>query len=133
MNAVRELPKYQSHKQVWGLKIKSIDGQTITPEDEGYGSFDVNAEYLEKHKPEAGGYYVVYEGGYKSFSPAAAFESGNTLVGKPLEDIKTLLEFYDAENLNQLIAEQCDHVRKLQKRLEPFLKEPHSIGRLREG
>ena len=25
-----------------------------------------------------GGYYVVYEDGYKSFSPAGAFESGYT-------------------------------------------------------
>lgn len=129
----RELPKYQSHKQVWGLKIKSIDGQTITPHEEGYAPFGVSAEYLEKHKPEAGGYYVVYEGGYKSFSPADAFESGNTLIGKPLENIETLLDFYDAENLNQLIAEQGDHVRQLQERLKPFLKEPHSIGRAREG
>ena len=28
--------------------------------------------------PEVGGYYVVYEDGYKSFSPAGAFESGYT-------------------------------------------------------
>lgn len=128
-----ELPKYQSHKQVWGLKIKAIDGQTITPIEDGYAPFSVSAEYLEKHKPEVGGYYVVYEGGYKSFSPAEAFESGNTLVGKPLENIETLLRFYDAENLNQLIAEQGDHVRQLQKRLEPFLKEPQPFVRAREG
>lgn len=131
--ASRELPKYQSHKQVWGLKIKSVDGQTITPSDDGYASFGVSAEYLEKHKPEAGGYYVVYEGGYKSFSPADAFEAGNAPIGKATEDLNSLMRFYDAENLNQLIAEQADHVRQLQKRLEPFLKEPHSIGRLREG
>ncbi len=29
-------------------------------------------------KTEVGGYYVVYEDGYKSFSPAGAFESGYT-------------------------------------------------------
>lgn len=129
----RELPKYQSHKQVWGLKIKAIGGQTITPEDEGYAPFGVSAEYLEKHKPEVGGYYVVYDGGYKSFSPADAFEAGNTLIGKPSPDIQVLLRFYGAENLSQLISEQDDHVRQLQERLKPFLKEPHSIGRVREG
>lgn len=133
MGCAIELPRYQSHKQVWGLKIKSIDGQIITPVEDGYAPFSVSTEYLEKHKPEIGGYYVVYEGGYKSFSPADAFESGNTLVGKPSVNIETLLRFYDADNLNQLIAEQDDHVRQLQKRLQPFLKEPHQIGRAREG
>jgi hypothetical protein len=29
-----------------------------------------------KHKPEVGGYYVVYKDGYRSFSPAEAFETG---------------------------------------------------------
>lgn len=132
-DAQREMPKYQSHKQVWGLKIKAIDGQTITPDEEGYAPFGVSAEYLEKHKPEVGGYYVVYEGGYKSFSPADAFESGNTLIGKYQPDIQALLRFYDAANISQLIAEQDAHVRQLQERLKPFLKEPHSIGRVREG
>lgn len=128
-----EMPKYQSHKKVWGLKIKAIDGQTITPNEEGYAPFGVSAEYLEKHKPEVGGYYVVYEGGYKSFSPADAFEAGNTLVGKPSPDIPVLLRFYGADNLNQLIAEQDDHVRQLQQRLKPFLKEPTPFIRAREG
>ena len=88
----REMPKYNCHKQVWALKIKEIrvDGPpkpneetdrnaaTIFPADEGYGPFRVDAGYLEKHKPEVGGYYVVYKGGYKSFSPADAFEDGYT-------------------------------------------------------
>lgn len=86
----REMPKYQSHKQVWALKIKSIvrDGEgenresngsaIITPEEGGYAPFKVDHEYMHKHKPQEGGYYVVYEGGYKSFSPAEPFESGYT-------------------------------------------------------
>jgi hypothetical protein len=88
----REMPKYQSHKQVWALKIKSIviDGEgedrdtdgsaVITPEEEGYAPFKVNWEYMSKHKPKVGGYYVVYKDGYKSFSPAKEFEEGNTLI-----------------------------------------------------
>jgi hypothetical protein len=35
---------------------------------------------LDKHKPEVGGYYVVYKEGYKSFSPAGAFEEGYALI-----------------------------------------------------
>jgi hypothetical protein len=87
----REMPKYKSHKVVWALKIKSIakelaeyreiDGSaTITPEEEGYEPFKVSSEYMNKHQPEVSGYYVVYEDGYKSFSPADAFEKGNTLI-----------------------------------------------------
>lgn len=37
---------------------------------------------MRKHKPEVGGYYVVYKDGYKSFSPAAAFDEGYTLIAE---------------------------------------------------
>lgn len=75
-NAQREMPKYVSHKQVWALRIKAIDGNAITPDDEGYAPFNVDDAYLAKHTPHVGGYYVVYADGYKSFSPCAAFEQG---------------------------------------------------------
>lgn len=89
--ASMEMPRYQSHKQVWALKIKAITHNSvlahltgndsdrsalITPADEGYADFRVDAAYLRKHDPQVGGYYVVYKDGYKSFSPAEAFEEG---------------------------------------------------------
>lgn len=90
---MREMPRYKSHKEVWALKIKSIvrDGEgendresdgsaIITPVEEGYAPFKVDHEYMFKHKPEVGGYYVVYKDGYKSFSPAEAFEGGYTRI-----------------------------------------------------
>lgn len=60
-----EMPRYQCHKKVWALKIASItldtdinndpDGTAwIAPVDLGYAPFQVGAEYLEKHKPQAG-------------------------------------------------------------------------------
>ena len=52
----------------------------ITPEDPGYAPFSIDAAYLRKHNPQAGGYYVVYADGYKSFSPAEAFEDGYTRI-----------------------------------------------------
>jgi hypothetical protein len=76
----RQLPRYQCHKKVWALKIAAINGTTITPADDGYASFEAPPEYIVKHEPKAGGYYVVYEDGYKSFSPAEAFESGYTRI-----------------------------------------------------
>ena len=87
-----EMPKYKSHKEVWALKIKSIvrDGEgenretdgsaMITPEEDGYAPFRVEHEYMYKHKPQVGGYFVQYKDGYKSFSPADAFEAGYSLI-----------------------------------------------------
>lgn len=80
--AMREMPRYQCHKQVWALKIQDIIGNVIMPADDGFGPFDVSDEYMQKHKPQAGGYYVEYGDGYKSFSPAEAFESGYTDMRK---------------------------------------------------
>ena len=92
MNTSAPLPQYECHKKVWALKIKEIvrDGEgenretdgsaMITPEEEGFVSFKVDHNFMFKHKPEVGGYYVIYEDGYKSFSPAKAFEDGYTLI-----------------------------------------------------
>lgn len=89
------MPQYLCHKKVWALKIKEIvfdsdlaqdenretDGRAlITPEDPGFAPFVVESDYVSKHKPQAGGYYVVYEGGYKSWSPAKEFEEGYSKI-----------------------------------------------------
>jgi len=92
MSVEREMPKYQSIKKVWALKIKEIypkftgvgqesDGSMwMSFHDDNYDKISISHEYLRKHNPIAGGYYVVYEDGYKSFSPAVAFEKGNVLI-----------------------------------------------------
>jgi hypothetical protein len=43
-------------------------------------TIEVGVDYVQKHDPKPGGYYVRYEDGYESFSPAAAFESGYTRI-----------------------------------------------------
>jgi len=90
-----EMPKYRCFKTVWALKIKKVEevadgGGLITPEDERYAAFNVDAEYMVKHQPGYGGYYVLYKGGYKSYSPADAFEEGYSLITKDdiVEDMK---------------------------------------------
>lgn len=139
-----ELPRYQCFKEVHALKIKEvfqsdvealIDGGLweIVPEDPAYASIRVPHSFISKHRPSAGGYYVVYGDGYTSFSPAEAFETGYVRAALETPNIPSLLRFYDVENLISLVNEQDDHVRQLQARLKPFLKEPHQIGRLREG
>jgi hypothetical protein len=103
-NTASPMPLYDCHKQVWALKIAAIEvvrptidqlqaildtkdtesdpipGGIITPADHGFGAFFVSKEFMDKHNPQVGGYYVVYKDGYKSFSPAQAFEEGYTRV-----------------------------------------------------
>jgi hypothetical protein len=89
--AACEMPRYKCHKEVWALKIAGVhvdhpsckeDGAALlTPTDTTYAPFLVSSDYVETHKPQVGGYYVVYKDGYKSYSPAAPFESGYSLVG----------------------------------------------------
>lgn len=92
MNPQIEMPKYQSHKKVWALKIKEAKFE----EDDGtlYLSFVEEAYAPIEIKPDDSsriakamlsaeikgdtGYYVVYEGGYRSWSPTAEFEAGYT-------------------------------------------------------
>lgn len=89
MPTTREMPRYKCHKEVRALKIKSIgplgadrlhDEAEITPEEEGYAPFRVNGAYIEKHRPQVGGYFIVYKDGYQSYSPAQAFEEGYTRI-----------------------------------------------------
>jgi hypothetical protein len=84
----RELPKYRCHKIVHAFKIERVNDPT-EPGNESDGSrilcgegyvLRVNHEYVRKHKPEVGGYLVIYEDGYQSFSPAKAFEDGYTRI-----------------------------------------------------
>jgi hypothetical protein len=88
---MREMPKYKCHKEVHALKIAEIRDTTvpgnesdgsrlIVPADEGFAPFRVHRDYMFKHKPQVGGYYVVYADGYISFSPAEAFEDGYTRI-----------------------------------------------------
>ena len=90
--ASMEMPKYLCHKEVHALKIAKIirDGEgqdcesdgsaMMTPEDEGFAPIKLDREFMNKHEPVIGGYYVVYKDGYKSFSPAKAFESGYSRI-----------------------------------------------------
>ena len=95
-STTREMPKYKCHKEVYALKIESVeldshvaskegretDGSALLhfEEEEGFEAIKVDHSFVKKHSPQGGGYYVVYEDGYKSWSPADAFESGYSLM-----------------------------------------------------
>ncbi len=86
------LPRWKCHKEVGAFKIRSIhiaEGGTLAllvPEhllsSEG---IKVSLDYIANHKPRVGGYYVLYDDGYESFSPPAVFEAGYTRLRLPSE------------------------------------------------
>lgn len=89
-NAGREMPRYRGHKEVWALKIKEVrrlypklgdsSDVLITPEEDGYAPMVASSEYANKHNPQPGMYFVVYDDGYQSCSPSKAFEEGYTRI-----------------------------------------------------
>lgn len=83
MDDERALPTYQSHKKVQAVLIGAIqtndDGSAmIVPQETEFNPFPVDKAYVDKHQPQVGGYFVKYDDGYQSWSPAAAFEAGYT-------------------------------------------------------
>jgi len=85
VNTQRQMRQYQSHKKVWALKIERINiseaiGGGLLHVEQGFAPINIDKEYINKHQPKVGGYYVVYKDGYKSFSPAKAFEEGYSLI-----------------------------------------------------
>ena len=86
-----EMPRYKSHKTVHALKIGEIrqspadevhpgGSWEIVPAEKVFAPIIVTHDYVTKHSPQAGGYYVLYEDGYHSYSPAEPFEDGYTLL-----------------------------------------------------
>lgn len=75
-----QLPRYKCHKEVSALQIESVDGYALAFTDSRYAPMYVGPAWIDKFNPQAGGYLVVYADGYRSYSPAKAFEEGYTLV-----------------------------------------------------
>lgn len=88
MGAALPLPKYRCHKEVWALKIQAVtkppgadDGSCqLEFVDRRYTPRVVDRRYVVRHNPMPGGYFVLYEDGYQSWSPADVFEDGYTLI-----------------------------------------------------
>jgi len=80
--------KFRSHKEVHAMKIEEIEIHGEAEQDNDHvliggtprEAVEVSLAYMARHNPQVGGYYVKYEDGYESFSPAEAFESGYTEI-----------------------------------------------------
>lgn len=86
-----QLPRYRSHKIVRAAKIQAIDpgtqtlvlelGKLPTVREVVLTRAKLPIDWFVRHKPEAGGYLVVYDDDYYvSYSPAKAFEHGYTRI-----------------------------------------------------
>lgn len=75
-----QMPRYKCHKEVWALKIDAVDGGELRFTDSRYAPMYVGPAWVDKFNPQPGGYLVVYADGYRSYSPAKAFEEGYTLA-----------------------------------------------------
>lgn len=82
--AAAEMPRYKCHKTVHALKIETVDrvigGVRLNFADKGYAPIKPDSSIISRYMPVPGDYYVVYEDGYKSISPAKAFEDGYTRI-----------------------------------------------------
>ena len=86
------LPRWRSHKEVYGDKITKIlpadpQAERSSQDDTGIrwiiacgGIVTVTKDLIARGAPSVGDYYVQYQDGYKSWSPAKAFEEGYTRV-----------------------------------------------------
>lgn len=94
----KDMTTFQCFKRVQAFKIhdiaRSTDGGAATlyatpgVSTGSGGAMGVSAEYMAKHKPVPGGYYVRYADGYESYSPAKAFEEGY----RPLDAIEASMQ-----------------------------------------
>ena len=100
------LPEYVCHKVVRAAKIVSMGiGPEPGPDTPlgtrrgirlalgGAAHVDVSQLWVTSKTPQVGGYYVQYDDGYSSYSPAKAFEEGYVPVGVPsAEDLDATVE-----------------------------------------
>ncbi len=87
MGAEKNLRGFMCHKYVHADKIVAITpvaadlGGGAVLDLEGGDKPRVTETWQVRHTPAVGGYYVRYEDGYSSYSPAGAFETGYTALG----------------------------------------------------
>lgn len=80
-----DYPHWKSHKIVQAFQIAQINhapdgGAALSPADTKLASVQVNADWVKKHNPQVGGFYVIYGDGYASYSPEQAFIDGYSLL-----------------------------------------------------
>lgn len=97
------MPLYACHKVVKALEIRVIEPHVPDPSgSQGTGASGaiihfvdgqalwVDNGFMQKHKPQHAGYFVMYDDGYCSWSPALAFVKGYELSAETQSPEKPL-------------------------------------------
>jgi len=110
----KKLPIYQCHKLVRAAQIVRIEPIGLVGHYlhlNGDMRVECSADWMHKHSPKIGGYYVVYDDNYTSFSPCKAFENGYNLWKKPEKgvgiDLKKLKEMCVEQGMDQSVADMA--------------------------
>lgn len=100
---LKPLPMYRCHKEVAALKIAHVvpnpRGFELHFTDESYAPVEMSEGWMSRHRAQAGGYLVVYEDGYKSWSPEKAFEAGYSRIPDDADP-----EDAPSEQANRIVA-----------------------------
>ena len=88
-----QLHKWKCHKEVWADRIRAVivlspideriapTNHDVTLRLDGGGEIGVSKTFIARGIPSVGDYFVQYDDGYQSWSPAKAFEEGYTRLG----------------------------------------------------
>lgn len=122
------LPHWKCHKVVRAGKISLMardapNGLLMIHAEPSNMPFAVPLDFLYRHNPSIGGYFVVYEDGYISYSPDDVFEagyhlaepgtaSGGTADAAPAEPLVTDMPPHQLRVLQEL-ADLADKHQKL--------------------
>lgn len=141
MSEEKEMPRYRCHKLVHALEIREIKSQDdhlrmkkhylLVPEGEHYGAVAVTDEWMARHQPQPGGYYVVYEDGYTSYSPKQAFEGGYQLEDRYADpfDLEANLPLFVQERMvRRVYPIQADRPVSNHERMVAHVVQPHRGG-----
>jgi len=111
---MKELPVYQCHKLVRAAQITAVEPSKmlhVVLHLNGGFEVEVNNDWTHKHSPRIGGYFVVYDDGYTSFSPCKAFEQGYDLwkppAALPAIDLVELKRLCVENGMDQDIADMA--------------------------
>jgi hypothetical protein len=75
-----KMPRWQSHKELYADKIVVVNETGILLECGGVIPKSVLDEISKRKAPSVGDYFVQYDDGYVSWSPADQFEAGYVKV-----------------------------------------------------
>jgi hypothetical protein len=107
-------PLYRSHKQVRALEIASVTeggpvGRNVFFADDAYPPALLPPEMFSRFVPTTGDFLVIYEDGYKSFSPRKAFLEGYSRVEGKRVSGAAVVAFFAALGLAAIVGSHIAH------------------------